>query len=113
MIGKKMPKKGRGASGKGLDPLSLPVELLTALDALYGHYEKTFDALAQTRASASRRSSSSSATTRRRRSSSTNTSPASMRENDDGTTTLENGRLALFRNFDDHGNPLSPAPTRS
>ena len=41
-IGKKMPKKGRGAGGKALDPLSLPVELLTALDALYGHYEKTF-----------------------------------------------------------------------
>ena len=37
-----MPKKGRGKS-KDLDPLSLPVELQTALDALYGHYEKTFD----------------------------------------------------------------------
>ncbi|MDZ4731512.1 MAG: restriction endonuclease, partial [Xanthomonadales bacterium] len=31
------------------------------------------------------------------------------RENDDGSTTLENGRLALFRNFDEHGNPL-PMP---
>ena len=41
-IGKKLPKKGRGSSGK-LDPLSLPVELQTALDALYGHYQKTFD----------------------------------------------------------------------
>lgn len=40
-IGKKLPKKGRSA-GKALDPLSLPVELLTALEALYGHYEKTF-----------------------------------------------------------------------
>lgn len=40
-IGKKMPKKGRGKAG-GLDPLSLPPELLTALDALYGHYHKTF-----------------------------------------------------------------------
>ena len=27
------------------------------------------------------------------------------RENDDGTTVLENGRLPLFRNFDEHGNP--------
>ena len=26
-----------------LDPLSLPVTLQTALDALYGHYEKTFE----------------------------------------------------------------------
>ncbi len=35
-VGKKMPKKGRGKS-KDLDPLSLPVELQTALEALYGH----------------------------------------------------------------------------
>lgn len=27
----------------GLDPLSLPVELQTALEALHGHYEKTFE----------------------------------------------------------------------
>ena len=40
-IGRKMPKKGRGKSGT-LDPLSLPVELQTALDALYGHYNTTF-----------------------------------------------------------------------
>jgi len=32
-----------------------------------------------------------------------------QRENDDGTSTLENGRLALFRNFDDYGNRL-PRP---
>ncbi|MCB0031766.1 MAG: hypothetical protein KDE28_27835, partial [Anaerolineales bacterium] len=38
----KMPKKGRGKATKGLDPLSLPAELQTALDALYGHYEKTY-----------------------------------------------------------------------
>ena len=30
-----------------------------------------------------------------------------QRENDDGSTTLEQGRLALFRNFDEHGNPLA------
>lgn len=41
-IGKKMPKKGRGAK-KNLDPLSLPPELQTALEALYGHYVKTYD----------------------------------------------------------------------
>src|ERR1700740_3196961 len=38
----KMPKKGRGKS-EALDPLSLPTTLITALDALYGHYEKTFE----------------------------------------------------------------------
>jgi type III restriction enzyme len=36
-----MPKKGRGKSGE-LDPLKLPTRLQTALEALYGHYEKTF-----------------------------------------------------------------------
>src|SRR5699024_3097407 len=41
-IGKKMPKKGRGKSGIN-DPLQLPTLLTSALDALYGHYAKTFD----------------------------------------------------------------------
>jgi type III restriction enzyme len=41
-IRKRMPRKGRGKS-KTLDPLSLPVELQTALEALYGHYEETFN----------------------------------------------------------------------
>ena len=36
-----LPKKKRGE--KELDPLSLPPLLQTALAALYGHYEKTFD----------------------------------------------------------------------
>jgi len=103
-IGKKMPRKGRGKS-KTLDPLSLPVELQTALEALYGHYKKTYDlweekgmhippcfiVVCQ------------------------NTSISKLiydyisgfqRENEDGSTTLENGRLELFRNFDEHGNQL-------
>lgn len=42
-IGSKLPKKGRGKSGFD-DPQKLPNELLTAIDALYGHYEKTFEA---------------------------------------------------------------------
>ncbi|MBF0157886.1 MAG: DEAD/DEAH box helicase family protein, partial [Magnetococcales bacterium] len=42
-ISAKMPKKGRGTSGKNLDPLSLPTELQTALEALYGHYQHTFN----------------------------------------------------------------------
>jgi type III restriction enzyme len=40
-IRKRMPKKGRG-KGNVLDPLSIPVELQTALEALYGHYDKTY-----------------------------------------------------------------------
>ena len=101
-IRKNMPKKGRGKA-RGLDPLSLPVELQTALEALYGHYQKIFVlwekegievppcfiVVCN------------------------NTSTSKLvydyisgfhRENDDGSTTLENGRLELFRNFDEYGN---------
>jgi len=107
-IRKDMPKKGRG-KGEELDPLKLPTRLQTALQALYGHYEETFELwqkaginvppcfiiVCQ------------------------NTSISKLvydfvsgfhRKNEDGTTTLENGRLALFRNFDEvTGNPL-PKP---
>ncbi len=38
-IGKKMPKKSKGTV---VDPQKLPMELKTAIDALYGHYEKTY-----------------------------------------------------------------------
>jgi type III restriction enzyme len=82
---------------------------MTALDALYGHYVKTFEL--------------------RERAGikvppcfivvCNNTSTSKLvydyvsgfyRENQDGSTTLENGRLALFRNFDGvTGNPL-PRP---
>lgn len=40
-IGKHMPKKRRGSS-KENDPQQLPNELLSAIDALYGHYEETY-----------------------------------------------------------------------
>ncbi len=38
---RKLPKKGR-STGKAYDPLELPVLLISALEALYGHYEKTY-----------------------------------------------------------------------
>ena len=104
-IGKRMPKKGRGKS-KTLDPLSLPVELQTALEALYGHYKKTFDLWQE---SGIRVPPCFIVVCN-------NTSISKLvydyisgfhRENEDGSTTLENGRLALFRNFDEHGNPLA------
>ena len=103
-IRKDMPKKGRGKA-QDLDPLSLPVRLQTALQALYGHYEKTFKLwkekeievppcfiiVCQ------------------------NTSISKLvfdyisgfhRTQPDGTRTFENGRLALFRNFrEDTGDP--------
>jgi len=107
-IRKDMPKKGRGAN-QDLDPLKLPTRLQTALQALYGHYEKTFklwqDAgikvppcfivVCQ------------------------NTAISKLvydfisgfhRKNDDGTTTLENGRLPLFRNFDETTGNSLPRP---
>ena len=37
-----LPKKGRAKSGFD-DPQKLPTALLSAIDALYGHYEKTFE----------------------------------------------------------------------
>ena len=107
-IRKDMPTKGRG-KGEELDPLKLPTRLQTALEALYGHYEKTFKLweekgikvppcfiiVCQ------------------------NTAISKLvydfisgflRKNADGTATPVNGRLALFRNFDDiTGNPL-PRP---
>ena len=103
-IRKDMPKKGRGKTS-GLDPLQIPVTLQTALEALYGHYAKTFELW---------------------RSAGievppcfivvcNNTSTSKLvydyiagfqRENPDGSTTLVNGRFELFRNFDEHGTPL-------
>jgi type III restriction enzyme len=107
-IRKDMPKKGRG-QGDDLDPLKLPTRLQTALQALYGHYEKTFKLWQE---------------------SGIKVPPCFIivcqntaisklvydfvsgfhRKNDDGTTTLQNSQFALFRNFDDvTGNPL-PRP---
>lgn len=104
-IGKKMPKKGRG-SGKALDPLSIPVELQTALEALYGHYEKTFSLWSESGIKVPPCFIIVC----------NNTSTSKLvydyisgfhRENEDGSTSLENGRLPLFRNFDDYGNQIS------
>lgn len=103
----KMPKKGRG-KGSALDPLSIPPQLQTAIDALYGHYEKTYDLWHK----AGIRVPPCFIVV------CNNTSTSKLvydyisgfhRQNDDGSTTLENGRLALFRNFDEHGNPF-PRP---
>ena len=71
-IRKDMPRKGRGKA-QNLDPLALPTRLQTALQALYGHYEKTFGC--GQHGSLCPRASSSSATTRRHRSRSTTSSP--------------------------------------
>ena len=107
-IGTKMPKKGRH-KGAQLDPHSLPAPLCTALEALYGHYSKTYEDWQQagTRVPpcfivVCNNTSSSKlvydyisgfhAAPRRRLAS-----------------RWCDGRLELFRNFDEHGNPLGRA----
>ena len=104
-VGKKMPKKGAKKTS-GLDPLSIPIELQTALEALYGHYAKTFELWQQ----ASIEVPPCFIVV------CNNTSTSKLvydyisgfyRQKDDGSTVLENGRLELFRNFDEHGNSLA------
>jgi Type III restriction enzyme, res subunit. len=101
----RMPKKGRGKSST-LDPLSLPAELQTALEALYGHYEKTFDLWEKEGISVPPCFIVVC----------NNTSTSKLvydfisgfhRENEDGSTDLENGRLPLFRNYNEHGDSIS------
>lgn len=97
-IGKRMPKKGRGKTN-ALDPLSLPVELLSALEALYGHYAKTF-ALWEAAHIATPPCfiivCNNTATSKL-----VYDYIAGFHREDN---TFENGRLALFRNFDEVGN---------
>jgi type III restriction enzyme len=105
-IGKKMPKKGRGKSGN-LDPLSLPVELQTALDALYGHYQKTYGLWQQEKISVPPVFIIVC----------NNTSTSKLvydyvsgfyRLGEDGKTPVHHaGRLELFRNYDESGNHLA------
>ncbi len=106
-IGKKMPKKGR-RQATGLDPLSLPVELQTALEALYGHYAKTFEVWQTSGIEAPPCFIVVC----------NNTATSKLvydyiagfeRSSDDGSTRVVPGRLELFRNYDESGNPL-PRP---
>ncbi len=101
-----MPKKGR-SSNEDLDPLKLPTRLQTALTALYGHYEKTFKLWAD----CGRPVPPCFIVVCQ------NTAISKLvydfisgfhRKNEDGSLTFENGRLALFRNFDEtSGNPFA------
>jgi len=98
----KMPKKGRNNAGP-LDPLNLPVALHTALEALYGHYAKTFDLWKEANIEVPPCFIVVC----------NNTSTSKLiydyisgfhRDSSNGSTKLENGRLELFRNFDQQGN---------
>jgi len=104
-ISKDMPKKGRGKA-KNLDPRSLPTRLQTAMEALYGHYEKTFNLWQESGV--------------------TippcfilvcnNTATSKLiydfitgfnYQNENGSSSFVPGRLELFRNFDEYGNQLA------
>ena len=99
-----MPRRGRGKAGS-LNPLSLPAQLQTALDALYGHYEETFRLWKKANISVPPCFIVVC----------NNTAASKLvydyisgfyREREDGSRILENGRLELFRNFDHDGSPF-------
>src|SRR5690606_21779426 len=103
----RMPRKGRKQTGK-LDPLSLPNELITALEALYGHYEKTFELWQK---QGIRVPPCFIIVCN-------NTATSKLlydyvagfcREDENGNRVLVHAGLPLFSNFDEHGNPL-PRP---
>src|SRR5579875_312347 len=105
-IGPKMPKKGRGTAGSSLDPLKLPTELMTALEALYGHYKKTFELWEEKKMGVPPVFIVVC----------NNTSTSKLvydyisgfeRKGEDGNQILEQGRLALFRNYDSSGQRLA------
>lgn len=101
-----LPKAGRNKA-EDLDPLKIPVLLQTAIESLYGHYVKTFELWKQH---------------------GINVPPCFIivcqntaisklvydfisgffQKNKDGSSTYQGGRLELFRNFDEHGNPQRP-----
>ena len=106
-IGGQMPRKGRSKTST-LDPLGIPLMLQTALDALYGHYEKIFELWQNENIEVPPCFIIVC----------NNTATSKLvydyisgfhRADANGTTALENGRLPLFRNFDEQGYPF-PRP---
>jgi type III restriction enzyme len=106
-IGKKMPKSGRSKSGS-LNPLDLPPQLQTALEALYGHYKKTFEKWQEQNTAVPPCfivvcNNTASSKLVYDYISGWRTPKA------DGSSDFNDGRLALFSNFDQYGQPL-PKP---
>ena len=106
-IGKRMPKKGR-TKGVTHDPLDLPAELETAIQALYGHYTETFELWAKNNVEVPPVFIIVC----------NNTATSKLvydyisgftRPDDTGAEQFNKGRLELFQNHDDFGNPL-PRP---
>lgn len=104
-IRKKMPKGTRKAD-QSLDALKLPAELESALQALYGHYEKTFELWTSSGVKAPPCFIIVC----------NNTSTSKLifdyvagfeRKDSNDRVQLEQGRLPLFRNFDERGQRLA------
>lgn len=100
-----MPKKGRGKTKRAPDPLSLPQDLIAALEALYGHYKQTFESW---QAQGHRVPPVFIVVCN-------NTSTSKLvydfisgfyRDGDEGRDKHHKGRLPLFRNYDENGERL-------
>ncbi|QYY37126.1 DEAD/DEAH box helicase family protein [Ruficoccus sp. ZRK36] len=103
-IKKKMPKKGRG-TGATLDPESLPTPLKTALEALYGHYEQTFELWEKKKLGVPPCFivvCNNTATSKL-----VYDYISGYEPEEDSTKPTIRGRLPLFDNFNEHGEPLS------
>ena len=101
-IGKAMPKKGRRANAGASNPLDLPAPLQSALEALYGHYKGVFDEWQRAKIDVPPCFIVVC----------NNTATSKLvydyiagfhRKHENGSEALEQGRLELFRNFDDTG----------
>lgn len=101
----RLPMGSRSKTGD-LDPLLLPPILQTAIQALYGHYEKTFDLWQERRIGVPPCFIFVCQ----------NTAISKLvydfvsgfhRKGDVSGQTFENGRLPLFRNFNEYGEPLA------
>ena len=101
-IGKKMPK-GRG--GKPFDPNQLPPLLQTGLHALYGHYEQTFDLWKQAGVEVPPVFIVVCSNVKASKAVYDWISGWEWQTGEDSTTFNE-GRLPLFRNFNDRGDRL-------
>lgn len=103
-IKKKMPKKGRG-KGAVLDPEDLPTPLKTALEALYGHYEKTYELWEKHQIGVPPCFivvCNNTATSKLVYDYISGYEPS-----DDSTRPTIRGKFALFDNFNEHGEPLA------
>ncbi|MGG7565002.1 BPTD_3080 family restriction endonuclease [Rhodovulum sp. DZ06] len=107
-VGKRMPKKAKGQ--KKPNPADLPLEVQAALDALYGHYEKTYEAWEAEGVGVPPvfivvcNNTTNSEMLR-------DYIAGYERESADGEIDFVKGKLGLFHNYDDYGERLAKPRT--